>query len=87
MHYEEKDRLIIENFEDGTREGNPVVVAEVTRENPDYYGNLFAQSEAMLQVCKDINNLKNIHNLSTECEAKLKGIIFRAGVVLKEVGF
>lgn len=85
MQYDSKDRTIIENFEDGTKEGNPVVVAEVTRENPDYYGNLFSNAEAMLQVCKDLNGLNTIGNTEATLQ-NIEGLQNRARTILTELG-
>lgn len=79
-----ESHYIEECFEDGTQEGNPVVIAELTAENPKYYGRLFENAEFMLQVCRDIAKLDGA-NLSTPDAEKLKGIQNRVVNILSSI--
>jgi len=72
---------IEECFEDGTQEGNPVVIAELTAENPKYYGKLYENAEFMLQICKDLNGY-NFNSCDSEKLDKLTGLQNRARTIL-----
>lgn len=62
-----------------TDDGEQILIATLEDGNNAYYGKLFENAEAMLQICRDLNAMNNTDH------SKLEGIINRARSVVRAI--